>query len=136
MFEDNEAVIKMIMKGRSPTMKHFPELIELLLICCSIELILTQKNQIKYIDTKNQLKDIITKKNFTRDEWNHLLYLFNMNHFSFIACIAAKGKRVQQRSGEERVTAKSRPMMNSTASLIKLGEDLVWISRSGKICSN
>ena len=39
VFEDNEAVIKMIMKGRSPTMRHVPELTELLLIGCSIELI-------------------------------------------------------------------------------------------------
>ena len=32
--------------------------------------------QIKYIDTKNQLADILTKGNFTRDEWNYLLSLF------------------------------------------------------------
>ena len=34
------------------------------------------KIQIKYIDTKNQLADILTKGNFTRDEWNHLLTFF------------------------------------------------------------
>ena len=28
--------------------------------------------QIKYIDTKHQLADILTKGNFTRDEWNNL----------------------------------------------------------------
>ena len=44
VFEDNEAVIKMIIKGRSPTMRHvFPELTELLLIGCSIELIWTPR---------------------------------------------------------------------------------------------
>ena len=32
---------------------------------------LDSKIQIKYIDTKNQLADILTKGNFTRDEWNH-----------------------------------------------------------------
>ena len=37
--------------------------------------------QIKYIDTKNQLADTPTKGNFTRDEWNHLLCLFNISHF-------------------------------------------------------
>ena len=93
----------------------FPELIELLLIGCSIELILIQRSKIKYIDTKNQLADILTKGNyFTRDEWNHLLTLFNISHFSS-ACIAAMAKRAQQESGEGRVTAKSRPMMNLTA---------------------
>ena len=93
----------------------FPELTELLLIGCSIESIWTPKSKIKYIDTKNQLADILTKGNFTRDEWNHLLTLFNINHFRSTACTAAMAKRAQQESGEERVTAKSRPMMNLTA---------------------
>ena len=73
------------------------------------------KIQIKYIDTKNQLADILTKGNFTRDEWNHLLNLFNISHFSSTACSAAMAKRSQHDSGEERVTAKSRPMMNLVA---------------------
>ena len=76
---------------------------------------LDPKIQIKYIDTKNQLADILTKGNFTRDEWNHLLTLFNISHFSSTACTAAMAKRAQQESGEERVAAKSRPMMNLTA---------------------
>ena len=76
---------------------------------------LDPKIQIKYIDTKNQLADILTKGNFTRDEWNHLFNLFNISHFSSTACTAAMAKRAQQESGEEGVTAKSRPMMNLTA---------------------
>ena len=76
---------------------------------------LDSKIQIKYIDTKNQLADILTKGNFTRDEWNHLLNLFNISHFSSTACTAAMAKRAQQGSGEERVTAKSRLVMNLTA---------------------
>ena len=91
----------------------FPEFIELLLTGCSIGLILTQKS--KYIDTKNQLADILTKGNFTRDEWKHLLTLFNISHFSSSACLAAMAKRAQQDSGEGRVTAKLQPMMNLTA---------------------
>ena len=76
---------------------------------------LDPKIQIKYIDTKNQLADILTKGNVTRDEWNHLLNLLNISHFSSTACTAAMAKRAQQESGEERVTAKSRPMMHLTA---------------------
>ena len=76
---------------------------------------LDSKIQIRYIDTKNQLADILTKGNFTRDEWNHLLSLCNISHFSSTACTAAMAKRSQKDSGEERVTAKSRPMMNLTA---------------------
>ena len=41
--------------------------------------------------------------------------LVSISHFSSTACTAAMAKRVQQESGEERVTAKSRPMMNLTA---------------------
>ena len=68
--------------------------------------------QIKYIDTKNQLADILTKGHFTRDEWNHLLCLFNICHFSSTNCSEVMSKRTQEEAGEERVTAKSKPMMN------------------------
>ena len=96
-------------------MRHVSRPTELRLIGCSIELTWTPKIQIKYIDTKNQLADILTKGNFTRDEWNHLLCLFNISHFSSTVCSDTMAKRSQQDSGGERVTAKSRPMMNLIA---------------------
>ena len=113
--EDNDAVIKMIMKGRSPTMRHVSRTHRVALGWLFDRINLDSQIQIKYIDTKNQLADILTKGNFTRDEWNHLLSLFNISHFSSTICSAAMAKRAQQGSGEERVTAKSRPMMNLTA---------------------
>ena len=73
---------------------------------------LDPKIQITYIETKNQLADILTKGNFTRDEWNHLLCLFNIVHFSSAVCSEVMSKRTQEESGEERVTAKSKPKMN------------------------
>ena len=115
VFEDNEAVIEMIIKGRSPTMRHVSRTHRVALDWLFDRINLDSKIQIEYIDTKNQLADILTKGNFTRDEWNHLLTLFNLSHFSSTACTAAMAKRAQQGSGEERVTAKSRPMMNLTA---------------------
>ena len=90
----------------------FPEPAELLLIGCLIESIWTPKIQIKYIDTKNQLADILTKGNFTRDEWNHHWCLFNISHFSSINNLEAMSKRTPEDAGEESVTAKSKPMMN------------------------
>ena len=94
----------------------FSELTELVALDWLFDRInLDPKIQIKYIDTKNQLADLLTKGNFTRDEWNHLLTLFNISHFSSAACIAAMAKRAQQESGKGRVTAKSRPMMNLIA---------------------
>ena len=115
VFEDNEAGIKMIIKGRSPTMRRVSRTHTVALDWLFDRINLDSKIQIKYIDTKNQLADILTKGNFTRDEWNHLLSLFNISHFSSTVCSSAMAKRIQQESGEERVTAKSRPMMNLTA---------------------
>ena len=43
---------------------------------------LQPKIQIKYVDTKNQLADMLT----TRDDWNHLLGVFNMTSFSMFSC--------------------------------------------------
>ena len=115
VFENNEAVMKMIIKGRSPTVRHVSRTHRVALDWLFDRINLDSKIQIKYIDTKNQLADMLTVRNFTRDEWNHLLCLINISHFSSTACTAAIPKRSQQESGEERVTAKSRPMMNLTA---------------------
>ena len=115
VFEDNEAVIKMIIKGRSPTMRHVSRTHRVALDWLFDRTNLDPKIQIKYIDTKNQLADILTKGHFTRDGWNHLLCLFNISHFSSTVCSDTMAKRSQQDSGEERVTAKSRLMMNLIA---------------------
>ena len=104
--------VKMIIEGRSPTMRHVSRTHRVALDWLFDRINLDSKIQNKNIDTKNQLADMLTKRYFTRDEWNHLLNLFNISHFSSTACTAAMAKRAQQGSGEERVTAKSRPMMN------------------------
>ena len=82
VFEGNGAVIKMINKGRCPTMRHVSRTHRVALDLLFDRVNLDSKFQIKYIDTKNQLADILTNGNFTRDEWNHHLYLFNKSHFS------------------------------------------------------
>ena len=48
-------------------------------------------------------------------EWNYLLCLFNISHLSSTVCSEVMSKRTQQESGEEGVTAKSRPMMSLIA---------------------
>ena len=115
VFEDNEAVIKMMIKGRSPTMRHVSRTHRVALDWLFDRINLDPKIQMKYINTKNQLADILTKGNFTRDEWNHSLCLFNISHFSSTVCSDTMAKRSQLDSGVERVTAKSRPMMNLIA---------------------
>ena len=111
VFEDNEAVIKMIIKGRSPTMRHVSRTHGVALDWLFDRIKLDSKIQFKKIDTKNQLADMLTKGNFTRDEWNHLLCLFSISHFSSAECSEVMSKR-QKEPVEERVTAKSRPMMS------------------------
>ena len=112
IFEDNEAVIKIIIKGRSRTMRHVSRTHRVALDWLFDRINLDPKIQIKYTDTKNQLADILTRENFTRDEWNHLLCLVNIKHFSSINSLEATSKIAEEDAGEERVTAKSKPMMN------------------------
>ena len=75
VFEDNEAVIKMIIEGRSPTMRHVSRTHRVALDWLFDRINLDSKIQIKYIDTEDQLADILTKGNFTRDEWNPFVEL-------------------------------------------------------------
>ena len=133
VFEDNEAVIKMCIKGRSPIMRHVSRTHRVSPDRLFDRINLDPKIQIKYIDTKNQLADILTKGNFTRDEWNHLLSLFNIIHFSSTVCSETMAKILQQDSGEERVTAKSRPMMSLIA---RVPSNVSPSTRRPDVCSN
>ena len=64
IFEDNEAVIKMIIKGRSHTMRHVSRTQRVALDWFFDRINWDPKIQIKYIDTKNQIADILTKVKF------------------------------------------------------------------------
>ena len=64
VFEDNEAVIKMIIKGRSPTMRHVSRTHRVALDWLFDRINLDPKIQIKYIDTKKQVADMPTNWKF------------------------------------------------------------------------
>ena len=83
----------------------------LLLIDCLMELIWTPRSKSNTLTPRTN-SQTLTKGNFTRDEWNHLLCLFNIIHFSSINNLKAMSERTQEDAGEERVTTKSIPMMN------------------------
>ena len=136
IFEDTEAVIKMIIKGRSLTMRHVSRTHRVALDWLFDRTILDPKIQMKYRDTKNQLADILTKENFTRDEWNHLLCLFNVSHFSSINKCQAMSKRTQEDAGEERVTAKSKPMTNLVSRCRVRGPTVLASTASGNCEQN
>ena len=116
IFENNEAMIKMMIKGRSPTMRHVSRTHRVALDWLYDRINLDPKTQIRYIDTKHQLADILTKDNFTRDEWNNLLHLFKISHFSstccaknssLMSCPKTMAKRRQEQKEEERIVSKS-----------------------------
>ena len=105
VFEDNEAVIKMIMKGRSPTMRHVSRTHRVALDWLFDRINLDPKIQIKYIDTKNQLRRHLDQRgNFTRDEWNHLLTLFNISHFSSTVLHHSDGETSSTKNQEKDVS--------------------------------
>ena len=64
IFEDNEAMIKMIIKGRSPTMRHVSRTHRVALDWLFDRINLDPKIQIKYVETKRQLADMLTKGKF------------------------------------------------------------------------
>ena len=59
-FEDKEVVIKMIIKGRSPTMRHVSRKHRVALDWLFDRINLDPKIQINYVDTNNQLADSLT----------------------------------------------------------------------------
>ena len=79
-------------KGRRTTMRHVSRTHRVALDWLFDRINLDPKIQIKYIDTKNQLADMLTKGNFTRDEWNHLLCLFNISPCQFCSLHRCNGK--------------------------------------------
>ena len=141
-FEDNEAVIKMTIKGRSPTMRHVSRTHRVALDWLFDRTNQDPKIQIRYIDTKHQLADMLTKGNFTRDEWNNLLHLFNISHFSSLCCAhnfsltscpKAMARRMQEQKEEDRIVAKSKPTalnLTSTVSTSSSSLDHPIASRS------
>ena len=84
IFEENEAVIKMIVKGRSPTMRHVSRNPQSCFDWLFDRIKREPKIQISYVDANNLLADILTKGSFSRDEWNYFLRLFNIMFFQFL----------------------------------------------------
>ena len=104
------------LKGGVLQWDMFPDPTELLSIGLFDRINLDSKIQIKYIASKKQLADILTKGSFTRDEWNHLLSLFNISHFQFYSLLCYNGEansiRIRRRTSSQQNQG---PMMNLTA---------------------
>ena len=74
ILEDNEAVIKMVIKRRSSTMRtcvpHPPS--------CSGRQNQREKSKLSVSNPQKRLADISTEGSFTRDEWHNFLHLFDI----------------------------------------------------------
>ena len=64
IFEDNEAVIKMITKGRSPTIRHVSRIHRVALDWSFDRINLDPKIQIKYVDTKKPTRGHVNQRKF------------------------------------------------------------------------
>ena len=108
MIED----IKMIIEGRSPTLRHVSRTRRVVLDWLLDRINLDPKIQIRYVESKNQIAGILTQGHFTRDEGDHLLCWFNISLFSSQSCseVSAMAKRPQEGDYDERVVAKSNPV--------------------------
>ena len=62
VFEDNEAVLKMTTTGSSPSMRHVSRTHRVPLDWLFDRINLEPKIQIKYVDTKHQLADILDQR--------------------------------------------------------------------------
>ena len=127
VFEDNESLMRMVINGRSPTMRHVSRTHRVALDWLSDSNNLDSKIQIRYTDTKHHLADMLTSRNVTRDEWNNLRHLFNISHFSSLCCaqnsnLISYTKKMAKRAHEhkegDRIVAKSKPTaMNLTSTV-------------------
>ena len=75
IFEDSEAVNKIIIKGRSPTVRHVSRIHRGALDRSFDRINLEPQITKRYVDTNSQSADMLTKGSFSRDEWNHFLCL-------------------------------------------------------------
>ena len=73
--EDNDAVIKMTVKGRSPNLRHVARTHRVDLDWLFERVSKDPGCFIKFVGTKEQLADILTKGSFTAEAWNALLML-------------------------------------------------------------
>ena len=75
VFEDNEAVIKMTIKGRSPAMRHVARTHRVDLDWLWERIRVDPGIFIKYVGTKEQIADVFTKGQFSAEQWHHLCRL-------------------------------------------------------------
>ena len=77
VFEDDEAVIKMIMEGLSPNMTHVSRPHRVDLNCLFDRINLAAATQVKCVNTAQQIADVFTKGSFSQVRWKTQISLEN-----------------------------------------------------------
>ena len=73
MMEDNDAVIKMLQKGRAPALGHVARTHRVNLDWLLERLHIDPAIWCRYVESRHQIADVLTKPGFTRDLWCSLL---------------------------------------------------------------
>ena len=106
IFEDNEAVIKMNMEGRSPTKTHESRTHRAALDWLFERINLDPKIQIKYVHLVSGTIFSICVTSAISEQFAA------PQNFSSASCPKTMSKRMQQEHGEERIVAKSKPTLH------------------------
>ena len=100
---------------------------------------LDPKIQIKNIDTKNQLADILTKGNFTREEWQSSVVFVQYQPFQFYSLFWSDGRKIttrfRRRASHSEIATNDEPYCKGALEHIildvrKPGKENLWKSKS------
>ena len=96
IFEDNEACIRIVVKGRSPSLRHINRTHRVDLDWVFERVKNDPGVSIKFCTTKEQMGDIFTKGSFTGTEWRALCTLANIVQFDLTKTIDTVAKTVKK----------------------------------------
>ena len=131
-FEDNETVIKMLLKGRSPTLRHVSQTHRVALGWLFDRINLDTKAKSSTMMPQTQLADMVTQGNFTRGEWDHFLRFFNIRIFPMFSLYPFQfNSQPSNHVEEDCVVAKSTPMLASKTVGLQLGWVRVHLTPEG-----
>ena len=109
--EDNEAVIKMIIKGRSPTMRHVFRTHRVATDWLFDSINLDPKIQIKYVDSEHQLADILTK-GISHVMSVTIFFICLISSFQLCQLPKNDGEKDATRTRRTKNVTKSKPTLN------------------------
>ena len=104
IMEDNEAVIKIAIKGRSPDLRYVGRTHRVDLDFVSECFRKDTSIAIRYVGTKNQMADLLTKGSFTGPQWSTLIELIQLGAPDPpLANLLARGETLDAKKKRKRV---------------------------------